>query len=237
MVFQHHPQETAGELAAVLQGRGNRLRTVELFNGLGVPSSVPADLDDVDGIVSMGGPMNVDQADAYPWIEQEMALIRMAHEAGQPIVGICLGAQLIAAALGGKVAPMQQPEAGFSGVKLTFGGTTDPLLAGIPWLTPQFHLHAQEACELPSGAVPLAGSAGCEAQAFRVGAKTYCFQYHFEWDRRAIEHFSQDGLVAAAGLSPQEIARQCDEHYDTYRRLGDRLCDNIATLLFPIDKR
>ena len=232
LVFQHHPQETAGVLGTILQAHGHRLRTIELFGD----HTVPPDLDDVDGILSMGGPMNVGDVDC-PWMASEIDLIKSAFDANLPVVGICLGAQFLAVALGGKVGASSEPEAGFANVKLAFPGTIDPVLAGIPWNTMQFHLHAQEVTDLPPGAAALSGSAACRTQSFKVGLNAYGFQYHFEWDRRAIEQFSRNGLATRASQSPETIAVQCDDHYDLYRHLGDRLCVNITTLLFPIDKR
>src|SRR5262245_32861350 len=106
LVLQHTADEDASRLGATLRDHGHRLRTILLTNGQ-APSSLPADLDDVSGLVILGGPMNVDQAEQYPWMKREMELIRQAHAAGKPIVGICLGAQLIGAALGGEVAAME----------------------------------------------------------------------------------------------------------------------------------
>jgi GMP synthase-like glutamine amidotransferase len=233
LVLQHEGHESPMLLGRVLQGHGHRLRTIRL--DLGEP--LPADLDDVDGIVAMGGSANVDEVGTYPWLEPEMAYLKQAHAAGRPIVGVCLGAQLIAAALGGKVAAMAEPEVGWKPVKLAFAGTTDPLLAGVPWETVQFHLHGQEVTQLPPEGVPLAGSARCKLQAFRVGLTTYAFQYHFECDHAGIARFASDDLVSKAGEKADVIVADCKHHFAAYRRLGDRLAENIAMLLFPIDKR
>ena len=233
VVFQHSGREDAARLGQVLQGYGHRLRVIRRDAG----QTMPPDLDDVAGVISLGGPMNVDQADAYPWMAAEMDYLMAAHLAGLAVVGVCLGAQLLAAARGGGVRAMPEPEVGWHHVRLSFPGTIDPVLAGIPWNTCQFHLHGQEVAELPPGATPLASSQKCKAQAFRIGLKTYAFQYHFEWEKADIAAFSQDGLVARAGTSADQIAQDAVRHYDDYRHLGDRLCENIAQLLFPIDKR
>lgn len=232
VVFQHHPDETVSRLGTILQAHGHRLRTVALYDD----QPVPVDLDDVDGLVSMGGPMNVSEADQHPWILEEMDLIRAAHKAELPIVGICLGAQLIAVALGGEVEAMKEPEVGFGNVKLGFPGTIDPVMSGIIWNCPQFHLHAQQVTELPPGAVPLAGSVQSTIQSFKVGLTTYGFQYHFEWERAEIDRFSRDELAIRAGLTMASAMQQTEQHIDLYRHMGDRLCDNITMLLFPIDK-
>jgi GMP synthase (glutamine-hydrolysing) len=120
LVFQHHENEPPCVLGSVLQDHGHKLRIVELFAG----QTVPPDLDDVDGILSMGGPANVDETAHYSWITPELEFLKNAH-GKVPIVGICLGAQLIATALGGKVAAMPTPEVGWAVVKQAFPGTID----------------------------------------------------------------------------------------------------------------
>ncbi len=233
LVFQHHVDEDTALLGSVLAAYGHQLRTVALYDG----EAVPADLDDIDGVISMGGPMNVEDAADHAWIEPEIQLLRQAHEAQLPMVGICLGCQLIATALGGQVEAMEAPEAGFADVTLSYPGTIEHLFGGVRWNTTQFHLHGQHVTKLPPEATPLAGSSACRTQAFAVGLRTFGFQYHFEWGRADIEKFVGDELVAKAGLSSQQITQQCDVHFDDYRHMGDRLCDNLAMLLFPVDKR
>lgn len=233
LIFQHHANEPPAALGEVLRNHGHRPRVVKLFAG----EPLPPDLDDVDGIVSMGGSMNVDQADAHPWIAGEMALLKAAHDAGVPVVGVCLGAQLLAVALGGKVAAMAAPEAGWHNVKLAFPGTMETLYQGVPWDTMQFHLHGQEVTQLPPGATPLAGSKACKTQSFKVGLRSYGFQYHFEYTEADIKAAAGDELAKAAGLTAEALDAQTKGHYDAYRRLGNRLCENMALLLFPIDRR
>lgn len=233
-VFQHHRMETPSRLGETLRDRGHRLRILKLYDGQAVP-----DLDDADAVVSMGGPMNVADAAEHPWLDDEMTFLRQAHERRLPIVGVCLGAQLLAAALGGEVGPMDAAEAGWHPVQQGFPGTNDALHAGIPWKTMQMHLHAHEVKKLPHDATPLSGSQACKTQAFRVGQTAYGFQYHFEWTRRDIEAALDafGGDFEAAGADPPGVKRGLEEHYAMYRHLGDRLCDNIADLLMPLDKR
>jgi GMP synthase-like glutamine amidotransferase len=148
---------------------------------------VPDDLDGITGLVIMGGSMNVDEQDEHPWMKPEIDLIKKAYDLDIPIVGICLGAQFIAAALGGEVGKMEAPELGWHNVKLAFPGTTDAVLAGQAWDSIQFHMHGQEVKKLPPDSTPLAGSLACRNQAFRVGMTCYAFQYHFEWSRTILE--------------------------------------------------
>ncbi len=233
VVFEHHPTEGPAALGSSLRARGHRMCHVKLYDG----HTVPVDLDEVDGIISMGGPMNVDQEALYPWLEQEMQYLKTAHVAGLPIVGVCLGAQLIASALGGHVRQMPQPEIGWHSMALGFAGTQDPVYAGMGWQSIPFHIHGQEVARLPAGATPLAGSALCAHQAFKVGLTTYGFQYHFEWSMRDLEVVVTDPFIAQAGLSGQKILNEAKHYYGQYRRLGDRLCQTIAANLFPVDNR
>lgn len=235
LVFQHYPLEKPAHLGDVLRDLGHRLRVVRLHDG----GQLPPDLDDVDGIVSLGGPMNVDEQTQHPWLAGEMNLIRQAHEAQLPVVGVCLGAQLIAVALGGEVKPMATPEVGYHPVTLAFPGTTDPMMSGIPWNCTQFHLHGQEVTKLPPGATPLAASKVSKNQAFRVGMTTYGFQYHFEWTPEQIDQVLDISgpVLQQAGVTAAQVREQGANHLETYRHFGDRLSQNLATLLFPLDKR
>ena len=231
IVFIHHPQESTGLLGQELRNRGHCLDLVNLYAG----QPAPADLDETDGIISMGGPMNVDEGAAHPWIATEMAYLKRAHEAGVPILGVCLGAQLIAQVLGGQVTAMPTPpgpEIGFVPLRLSFAGTTDPLYAGVPWNAPVFAIHGQEAVKLPPEAVLLASTKMCKNQVFRVGLNTYAIQYHFEWDRHDLEMVARDPLVARANLTARQIIASLEMQYEPYRRVADRLSANIATLLF-----
>jgi GMP synthase-like glutamine amidotransferase len=111
---------------------------------------VPTDLDNIHGVISLGGPMNV--TDNPAWLAAEVALIKKAHEAQLPVIGICLGHQIIAHALGGQVGPMDKPELGFHDVSLTVPAQTETLMGGIPWTCPQYCSHGQAVapgCDAP----------------------------------------------------------------------------------------
>ncbi len=229
IVFQHDAKNKPGRLGMTLRDHAFKLDTRRLDQG----DPVPVDFDDVDGVISLGGAANVD--DKHGWIEKECAFIRGAHERGLPVVGVCLGAQMIAKALGGTVDKAAQREAGFVDVDLLPVAHTDTIMAGIAWKTPQFSLHRYEVTELPAGGVRLAKSEHCANQAFRVGMRTYGFQYHFEADRPMMNELLADARsdLHAAGMTTDEFSRDADKKYEMFARLGDRLCVNIATYLIP----
>ncbi len=234
LVFQHEPMEHAAQLGDVLTKHGHTLRVVRFYDG----GQVPNDLDDVDGLVIMGGNMNVDETEKHPYLLPEMAFIKRVHEANKPVIGVCLGAQLIAVALGGEVGPMDKVEIGFKPIKQSFFGTIDTIYAGIPWDHIQFHWHGQEVKKTPPGGtpLPLTGSAGCKVQSFKVGMTTYGFQYHFEYDRAELEEMFTDSFIREH-VTVEELRAQVDQHYENYRRLGDRLCERLAMCLFPVSRR
>ncbi len=237
VVFQHEPTEHAGRLGTALNEHGHKLRIIRTYKG----DLPPQDLDDVDGVLVMGGPMDTDQQDQYPWMAPEIAFIKRAHDAKISVVGICLGAQLIAVALGGEVARMQRAEVGIGRVNASFFGTVDPLLSGIPWSVPVLHFHGCEVTKAPVGGTPapLQSSPVSKAQSFKVGMTTYAFQYHFEATRSMYVDWidaSADWL-AKHDYTPAQLKQLIDADEDRYRLFGEKLCDNIVTLLFPIDKR
>ncbi len=234
IVLQHDDRNTAGRLGLTLRDHGFKLDIRKLHRG----DPVPDDLNDVDGVISLGGKPNVDDSrDDHPWIDAELAFLRMAHDASLPVVGICLGHQMIAAALGGEVAKCDKPEAGFVKVWLTPPAHTDEVFAGIAWDSPQFETHGYEVTKAPPGAVVLASSSKCKIQAFKAGMRTYGFQYHFELDREDIARFVREGKQSFydAGLTFDDVSKQADRDYPMFARLGDRLCVNLAAYIFTLE--
>jgi len=242
IVFQHSDHGTHGRLGATLRDHGFRLdvRRADLTpTGPRGGGGVPPDLDNVHGLIVMGGPQNVTDIATLPWMQAEVAFIKAAHAANLPVLGICLGHQLIAHALGGQVGPMDRPEVGLLPVSLGVAGQTEPLLGGIQWTGPQLQSHGQEVKALPPDALHLASSKACKFQAFKAGVRTFGFQYHFECDVPMAE-----ALIAAsrpelerAGLTAGEVRVQLDQSYQTYARMAERLCVNIANFCFPASER
>ena len=245
LILQHDEVEHAGRLGEILSELGHRLDVRELFGG----DEVPGDLDGIDGVIALGGAYNAfrtaeDASEEPAWLTPEKDLLKDAHEAEIPVLGICLGAQLLAVALGGEVGPLEPehaPEVGFHRVTSTFFGSTDPLLVGLPWASHPFHLHGQQVTKAPPGGtpIPLQGSRACKVQAYRSGLTTYGIQYHFEWTRSMMVDVldANEATLTDAGVDLTAVKQTFDEHYPLSRHLGDRLCENFAKLLFPIDKR
>jgi len=226
LVFQHSDRCGPGRLGRVLAEHGRRLVIVRPDrDGAGV---VPRDLHDIEGVVSLGGPMNI--SDGLDWLNAEMAFLKRAHEASIPMVGICLGHQAIATALGGRVGAMAKPEIGFLPIDLTHAAQNDPVFGGMPWSAPRFSSHGYEVTDMPPGAVLLASSAACKVQSYRIGSRTYAFQYHFEWTREQIGNEDEE-FLRASGVTLREIDEQCATHYARFDEIATRQCQNLAHLL------
>ncbi len=199
-------------------------------------AAVPADMDNAQGLVVLGSPKS--PLGDEPWITRTLDLIRQAHEAKMPVIGLCMGHQLIARALGGEVEKLPEMALGFEPVELTVPGQTETMLAGMPWKLPMFQSHEHHVSKAPPGATVLAKSATTPVECFKVGIRTYGFQYHFEFDRPGItRHVSV--LKRVMGEVPrtlEEIEAQLDEHYAMFARASDRLCVNIASFAVPFDR-
>lgn len=139
------------------------------------------ELVDYQAIVLMGGPQHVYADEQYPYLAQETAMLRQALRAEIPILGICLGGQLLANALGAAVHQHHMSEVGFFEIPLTEAGRSDPLFAGLPDYQLAFHWH-EDVFELPAGALRLASNENAPNQAFRYGKHAYGLQFHIELD-------------------------------------------------------
>ncbi|MBK7404826.1 MAG: type 1 glutamine amidotransferase [Phycisphaerales bacterium] len=230
LVVQHSDLCSPGRLGRVLGSRGHILEIVRPDRG--GAAALPADLREISGVISLGGPQNV--TDGLAWMPAERSLLAEAHKAGLPVVGICLGHQMIAAALGGEVRAMGRPEVGFHPVDLAGPGRDDPVFGGVPWSSMQFCSHGQEVAKAPPGAAVLASSQACSVQAYRVGQRTYGFQYHFEWTREMIQATSEHegSLLSCCGLRVTDIDEQCATHYARFAEVSERLCSSLAMLVF-----
>jgi GMP synthase (glutamine-hydrolysing) len=174
IVIQHEPGEGPGTLSPLLPGH----RLVRTFAGDPIPESA-------DALVVLGGGMSVRDQDRLAHLRDELRLLRRCVDDGRPVLGICLGSQLLAAALGGSVRKAARKEIGFYRVRLDTAARDDALFSGAPESFVAFHWHGDELVP-PADAVPLASSTQTAVQAFRLGARAWGVQFHLETDEEVL---------------------------------------------------
>lgn len=174
-VWQHVAHEGPGLLADWAAARGHALRQNPVFEAASPLPDVAAG----EGLVVLGGPMSVHDEAALPWLRAEKAGLKTALAAGRPVLGICLGAQLLVEALGGQVTAGADLEIGWFPVRLTAAARALPLMAPAPTEITVLHWHG-ETCSLPPGAVPLGRSLACENQGFSWNGQALGLQFHPE---------------------------------------------------------
>ncbi|MBV8462284.1 MAG: type 1 glutamine amidotransferase [Acidimicrobiales bacterium] len=185
------------------------------------------------GVVVMGGPMSAARDEGFETRQHEMALLREAVELGLPTLGVCLGAQLLAGATGGRVVTgAAGPEIGWAPVRFTREAASDPLFAAVPDSLVVLHWHG-ETYELPVGAVHLAESARYRQQAFRVGPRAWGLQFHLEVDEVAVAQFlgafGED--LPAAGTTPTIVSTGTPVALEALAPFRDEILARFATLV------
>jgi GMP synthase (glutamine-hydrolysing) len=184
LVFQHVAAEPLGTLDPLIRRRGHRIRFVNFERE---PDAEPS-IDRYRGLVVLGGPMNVEDQAARPHLRTELRAIEAALKQDKPVLGICLGAQLLAHVLGAPVQRHHQPEIGWYRLQTTAAAAGDPVLSPLAPHSPIFQWHSRSFA-LPADAVHLARTDSCEQQAFRWGRSAYGFQFHLEMDLALIERW------------------------------------------------
>lgn len=233
-VLRHVEHEHLGSLTDALHARGLPFEYVDIFRG-GV---VPADISESAGLIVMGGPMGVYEVDQYPFIRNELDLIRRAVTAGLPVLGICLGSQLIAAALGARVYPSGRKEIGWYGLRTVEPG--DSFAATLPESFMGFHWHG-DTFDLPVGAVRLFESDLFPNQGFRFGRNVLALQFHFEVDRKLVAEWLADPgcqaeIAGVAGISAAGILDDTARHGARLEQLSAAYFPHILTLLTADEK-
>ena len=235
LVFQHVASEPLGHLDPLLRQSGVRIRYVNFGRE---PHAEP-DVRRYDGLVVLGGPMNVDQAHELPHLRTEMAAIREVVQAGKPMLGICLGAQLLAEAMGGKVTPNRVPEIGWYRLHTRAGAHEDRLFRHFERRARYvFQWHAYTFAP-PPGSLPLAWTRNCRNQAYRLGDAAWGLQFHLEADAALIRRWITSDAGRAeitTNWGPRRIAQieaATAEHAPAAQPLGDRVFREFIDLVAP----
>lgn len=238
LVCQHVAFEILGTLNPIFKRAGFRIRYINFGR---YPDERP-NLDGYHGLVLLGGPMGVHDVDAHPHLDTEVDLVRDALDRGMPILGVCLGAQLIAKALGARVEPNHQKEIGWYDVSLTPAGRSDLAFQHFEETEKIFQWHG-DTFEIPRGAVHLASSPACANQAFRYGDNVYGLQFHLEVDEPLIDRWLRipvhrreiedlNGLVC-----PDRIRRETAIHLERLTTLSEQAFGQLVTLFGPPRRR
>jgi GMP synthase (glutamine-hydrolysing) len=237
LVLQHVPHELLGTLNPLLKKSGFRIRYVNFARH---PDAQPS-LDGYDGLVILGGPMSVNDTDRLPHLTTEMKLIEEALRRNIPVLGICLGAQLIARTLGAAVYRNKAKEIGWYDVSPTDHAQNDPLLGGFASTEKIFQWHG-ETFDIPRSTHHLAFSSLCANQAFRYGDNVYGFQFHLEVDEPMIQRWlrvaeNRQEIAALGGaITPERIHEETPEHIRRLQQLSDRVFGEFINL-FGLEKK
>lgn len=228
LVLQHARIEHPGTFRDFLREDGHQWVPVHLDEG-----ETPPPLDGFDALWVMGGPMDVWQEDEHPWLVGEKALIREAVEArGLPFLGLCLGHQLLAEALGGTCGPSRTPEIGVLDVQVTEDGAHAIVLDDIPEVFSALQWHSAEVVQMPPGAKCLATSPDCAVQAMQWGTRAFSAQFHLEVEPDTVDNWAaipayEQALKKALGPSGAEILRaDCASNMETFAKHAERVYIN-----------
>lgn len=235
LVVQNYPGSPPGQLGDSMIARGAALHVVQPLAG----DPLPADHGPFDGALILGGAQSAADDAGNPYYAELLPLLRRFHEAGKPLLGICLGSQLLARVFGKKVYRHSHIEFGFHRLAVTEAGRDDPLLAALP-LTPHLMEFHEDTFDLPDEAVLLMTGEGCRNQAYRVGGTAYAFQCHIEVTRDILDRWGAEPASVAAngGADPAERLRvEMGAHLESSRHFADRVAAGWLDLAARVRQR
>jgi GMP synthase (glutamine-hydrolysing) len=237
LVCQHVPHEILGTLNPLLKRAGFRIR----YTNFARHPELQPQLDGYDGLVVLGGPMSAYETARFPYLLIELRLIEQAMRKELPVLGICLGAQLVAQTLGARVYPNREKEIGWYDISPTAEASADRLLGALGETEKIFQWHG-DTFDIPKSACHLAESELCANQAFRYGTNVYGFQFHLEVDERMIHHWlsvpeNQRELADLGGkIDRDRIRMETSEYIHRLEELSDCVFSEFIRL-FGIEKR
>ncbi|MFK7955882.1 MAG: type 1 glutamine amidotransferase [Lysobacterales bacterium] len=236
LVFQHVAAEPLGTLDALIRKRGHRIRFVNFDR----EPMAQVDVSRYAGLIVLGGPMMVSDRSRLTHLQTEISALRRAVEIDLPVLGICLGAQLLAHALGAEVGPLAQPEIGWYPLTPTRHACSDNVLGALDQPRPVFQWHSH-GFSLPAGATALARSEHCPCQAFRV-QRAYGFQFHLEMEQKLVDRWLhipayQSELKAAQTFSLEAIQEQTQQHMPQLNTLAGQVFNPFLDLIAPPRQR
>jgi GMP synthase (glutamine-hydrolysing) len=222
LIIKQVEQEGPGLIENIFAAHGWGLKTVELSLG----AKLPSDFDETGALVVLGGPMNVYEEKQYPFLKGEELLIRKALIEEVPVLGICLGAQLLAKTCGARVKKAPRKEIGWYRVERTEDGKKDVLFNAGPDRIHVFQWH-EDTLDVPEGAVLLAEGKDCKNQAFRVGQNAYGLQFHIEVTENMIRSWFQSGEEKAV---VEKIVRDTKKVREDHHREAKRILSNFMRI-------
>jgi GMP synthase (glutamine-hydrolysing) len=228
LFIQHGDPDKPGLLGEVLRGSGVTMDILRPDLG----QIVPQRLVGYSGLALGGGGQGVYEKDKYPYLQAEIDLVRSAASENRPILGLCLGGQLMAAALGGEVRPAPSKEIGFFDVTLDPISEYDPLWRGLPRSFPATHWHG-DVFEIPPGGMRLGSSVQTPNQLFRYGHALYGFQFHLEMTPDLLDELVDDALdyLTDSGVSPDMMRREGRECLPRLRDTAETVFSRWAEML------
>jgi GMP synthase (glutamine-hydrolysing) len=235
MVLRHVPHESVGTLEHHLRGHGLDIDFVDCWDAHSLEGArARFDSRRIAGLVVMGGPMNVDETARYPFLALEVEWLTAAIDTRLPTLGVCLGSQLLAKALGARVYPHRVKEIGWCEIELTPAAGDDGLFRGSQARETVFQWHG-DTFDLPRGAVQLARSAACQQQAFRFGPSAYGLQFHVEMTAEMVDDWldepSMCAEVAALDyINPHHIRQGAAAGLERMAPVAERLLGRFAAL-------